>query len=117
MGGGMGDWYIATLQPLPKGGSEEAHAGARVEVVGATTATIAGQVGVGGIGAVAAGGGTCGGYYLAKWAGAPGAPATGEVTCLGHWFEEIPRARRWHQVVSNPKGVVVGMGCVVGCCC
>ena len=41
LGGGMGDWYIATLEPLPKGGSEEAHAGAQVGVVGAITATIA----------------------------------------------------------------------------
>ena len=114
VGKGMGGWYIATLVGAQGGGPGGAHAGARVEVLGAATATIAGQVGVGGIGAVAADDDICGGYYLVKWTGAPGASAGGNVACVGHWFEEAPRARLWPQVVHNPGGVVVGMRYVVG---
>ena len=87
----MNDWYIATLNEKKGGGpgGAQAHADAKVEMLGAITATIAGQVGVGNIGAMAVEDDRTDGYYLVKWTGTPGVSAGGHPTCTGHWLARI----------------------------
>jgi len=106
LSGDTNDWCFVGLEGSPKGGSGKAHADARVEMLGAITATIADKVGVGGIGAVAVEDGS---YYLIKWTGTPGVSATGQSTCTGHWLAKIHDTRNWYQVVSNPEEQVQDM--------